>query len=210
MAATTNCQSQPATIILASDGIEDSKLANLNRSGGQLPMPGRPIFAGCDQLMIFGLAQGMRDPRETDRLRQEFADIERLVDVIVSTKIERFDLFGLALARRQYDDRQIRPFAGAPDDVLAISIRQTKVKQHDVRRFGGDAFDAFSDRNGTCHFVVIRFKRWLEKAQDRRLIIYDQHADLGAHPGGSSRGKVMTKRAPRPFWAGLSPRIVPA
>jgi hypothetical protein len=73
MAATTDCRAQPATVILASDGIEDSKLANLSRGGGTLPMPDRAVYAGCDQLMILGLAQGVRDPRETERLRDEWA-----------------------------------------------------------------------------------------------------------------------------------------
>ena len=72
MAATVDCHAQPATVILASDGIEDSKLANLSRNQGTLPLPTRPIFAGCDELMIFGLAQGMRDPRQTQRLRDEW------------------------------------------------------------------------------------------------------------------------------------------
>lgn len=72
MSAITDCRSQPATIILASDGIEDSKLANLSHHSGTLPMPGRAEFAGCDQLMILGLAQGVRDPRETQRLRDQW------------------------------------------------------------------------------------------------------------------------------------------
>ncbi len=72
MAATTDCRAQPATVVLASDGIEDSRLANLSHGGGQLPMPSRAIFAGCDQLVILGLAQGMNDPRQTQRLRDEW------------------------------------------------------------------------------------------------------------------------------------------
>jgi hypothetical protein len=73
MAATVDCRTQSATVILASDGVEDSKLANLSRGGGSLPPPSRPIFAGCDQLIIFGLAQGLHDPRQTQRLRDEWS-----------------------------------------------------------------------------------------------------------------------------------------
>lgn len=72
MASITDCRTQPATIILASDGIEDSKLANLSHRGGTLPPPERAAFTGCDQLMILGLAQGVRDPRETQRLRDQW------------------------------------------------------------------------------------------------------------------------------------------
>lgn len=73
MAATVDCRAQQATVILASDGVEDSRLANLSRGGGTLPRPSRAVFAGCDQLMIFGLAQGMHDPRQTQRLRDEWS-----------------------------------------------------------------------------------------------------------------------------------------
>ena len=72
MAAITDCRALPATVILASDGIEDSKLANLSHRRGSLPMPARPIYQGCDQLVILGLAQGVNDPRETQRLRDEW------------------------------------------------------------------------------------------------------------------------------------------
>ncbi len=72
MAATTDCRTLPATVILASDGIEDSKLANLSHRRGDLPMPARAMYAGCDQLVILGLAQGVNDPRETQRLRDEW------------------------------------------------------------------------------------------------------------------------------------------
>jgi len=73
MAATIDCRAQPATVILASDGVEDSRLANLSHGGGTLPPPSRAIYAGCDQLYIFGLAQGMHDPRQTERLRDEWS-----------------------------------------------------------------------------------------------------------------------------------------
>ena len=73
MAATTDCRAMPATVILASDGVEDSKLANLSHKGGTLPPPAHAVYQGCDQLMILGLAQGIRDPRETQRLRDQWA-----------------------------------------------------------------------------------------------------------------------------------------
>ena len=60
--------------------------------------------------------------------REKLTDIERLVDIIVSAEIERFNLFGFALARRQYDNRYIRPFTSAFDDFFAVSIRKTEVE----------------------------------------------------------------------------------
>ena len=66
------CAGMPTTIILASDGIEDSEYAHLARPKSHLPAPdGRP-FAGCAELQILGLGQGTRSPIETVRLREEW------------------------------------------------------------------------------------------------------------------------------------------
>lgn len=66
------CQGMPTTVVLATDGIEDSTYADLDRSSSHLPAPaGRP-FRGCDELEILGLGQGTRNPRETTRLRAEW------------------------------------------------------------------------------------------------------------------------------------------
>ena len=138
--------------------------------------------------------------------RHQLADVERLVDVIVGAEIERLDLLGLALARRQHDDRQVGPFARAADHVLAVAVGQAEIEQHDIGRFGGDALDAFGDRAGARHLVVVGFERRLEKAQDRRLVVDHQHAGFGAHAGAPSRGNVIVMRVPRPFATGLSAR----
>ncbi|HXL98669.1 MAG TPA: hypothetical protein VN932_01980 [Rhizomicrobium sp.] len=67
------CAGLPTTIILASDGIEDSEYARLERASAHLPDPdGRP-FAGCAELQILGLGEGTNSPSETVRLRGEWA-----------------------------------------------------------------------------------------------------------------------------------------
>ena len=67
------CSGMKTTIILASDGIEDSEYAHLARRRSHLPAPdGRP-FAGCAELQILGLGQGTRSPMETVRLRQDWS-----------------------------------------------------------------------------------------------------------------------------------------
>jgi hypothetical protein len=66
------CSGVPTTIILASDGIEDSEYARLERASAHLPDPeGRP-FAGCAELQILGLGEGTNSPSETVRLRGEW------------------------------------------------------------------------------------------------------------------------------------------
>jgi hypothetical protein len=67
------CGGPPTTVVLASDGIEDSEYVRLGHSGAHLPPPqGRP-FRGCVQMEILGLGQGTRSPTETTRLRTEWS-----------------------------------------------------------------------------------------------------------------------------------------
>jgi len=66
------CSGLPTTIILATDGIEDSQFARLDDPDDHLPDPdGRP-FAGCADLQILGLGEGTRSPIKTARLRAEW------------------------------------------------------------------------------------------------------------------------------------------
>ncbi len=67
------CGGMPTTVILASDGVEDSEYARLEHRRAHLPPPDGAPFAGCAELQILGLGQGMRSPSETVRLREEWA-----------------------------------------------------------------------------------------------------------------------------------------
>lgn len=66
------CSGLPTTVVLASDGIEDSEYVRLQNSGAHLPAPeGRP-FRGCAEMQILGIGQGTRSPIVTTRLRSEW------------------------------------------------------------------------------------------------------------------------------------------
>lgn len=82
MAKITQCGKTVTRVILATDGIEDSELANLNRRNRDglpaLPAPkqtpdGKAPFAGCEEFMILGLGQGTRSPEKTQFLTDEWA-----------------------------------------------------------------------------------------------------------------------------------------
>ena len=62
------CGGMPTTIILASDGIEDSEYARLDR-GGALPQPDQRLYRGCTKFVIYGIGQGSGSPVFTTRLR---------------------------------------------------------------------------------------------------------------------------------------------
>ena len=73
VSASVGCEGMPTTIILASDGIEDSEYAHLARAHSQLPAPEGKPFAGCAELQILGLGQGTKSPKETMRLRRQWS-----------------------------------------------------------------------------------------------------------------------------------------
>jgi hypothetical protein len=67
------CAKLPTTVILASDGIEDSEYVQLQDNGAHLPAPDGKPFRGCRELTILGVGQGTRSPMETVRLRREWS-----------------------------------------------------------------------------------------------------------------------------------------
>ncbi|HWA91505.1 MAG TPA: hypothetical protein VG889_15820 [Rhizomicrobium sp.] len=66
------CGGMPTTVILASDGIEDSEYARLGLEDARLPPPSGHPFKGCAELQILGVGQGTGSPVETMRLRTQW------------------------------------------------------------------------------------------------------------------------------------------
>jgi len=66
------CAGLPTTVILASDGIEDSEYVRLQRAGAHLPPPDGQPFRGCAEMEILGIGQGTGSPVETTHLRSEW------------------------------------------------------------------------------------------------------------------------------------------
>lgn len=66
------CGGMPTTLILASDGIEDSEYARLDR-GDSLPKPDAGLYRGCAKLAIYGIGQGAGSPVLTGRIRAQWS-----------------------------------------------------------------------------------------------------------------------------------------
>jgi hypothetical protein len=82
MAKVAQCGKTATRVILATDGIEDSELANLNRKGKDglpvLPAPkakpdGAAPYKDCTEFMILGLGQGTDSPQKTQFLTDEWS-----------------------------------------------------------------------------------------------------------------------------------------
>jgi len=67
-----NCKEMPTTVILVTDGVEDSEYVRLVHRNAKLPRP-KKIFKGCYELQILGIGRGVDSPTETKRLRKEWA-----------------------------------------------------------------------------------------------------------------------------------------
>jgi hypothetical protein len=74
MSRVVNCQAMPTYVILATDGVEDSQVANLKRRNAHLPVPAVPPFPGCAELQILGIGRGLNSPRDTERLIDEWGN----------------------------------------------------------------------------------------------------------------------------------------
>ena len=73
MAQVIDCKKHEVTIILASDGIEESEEARLTAQSAMLPKPKSQIFRGCKSLQILGLGVGEKSPALVARLREQWA-----------------------------------------------------------------------------------------------------------------------------------------
>jgi len=122
-------------------------------------------------------AQGGADPRE------QFADAERLVDVVVRPTVESRDLVGLAVAGGDHDHRDLAEAAQPGQHVLAIDVGQPEIEQHEVRRAPRDP----PQRLGAVGRAIILepgdFQGRAQEAVDGLLVIHHQDT-RPAHAGG--------------------------
>ena len=72
MSKVVDCRAMPVHILLASDGVEDSQVANLARRNATLPAPAAAPFPGCEELQILGIGRGLNSPADTERLYGEW------------------------------------------------------------------------------------------------------------------------------------------
>lgn len=66
------CDGMQTDVVLASDGLEDSEYAHLQRAGAHLPPPSGVPFKGCSGLYIFGLGRGQRSAAHTIDIRDQW------------------------------------------------------------------------------------------------------------------------------------------
>ena len=166
-------------------------------------------------------------PQGRTHARQQFADAERLREVVVRAGIERGDLVGFVDASRQHDHRDRRPAAKRMDEIDTVSVGEPEIENDEIRLARAGIGEALLQRGGLEDVPPFGFERGPNEAPDLRLVL-DQERDRrrGTHGASSTRlvacspapssrgaaggipnGSVKQKRAPP--CGGFSAQIFP-
>jgi hypothetical protein len=149
-----------------------------------------------------------RSAQQRPNPRQELGRAEGLRQVVVGAEVQRRDLVLLRVADREDEDRYP---AGAPDLPArreAVHVGEVQVQHHEIRRIVEDGADGGAAVARRSHHVATRGQRALDRTQDLRLVVHDQH-DRVAHVAAGIR---TPKVAPPPgvSVAQISPSIATA
>ena len=82
--------------------------------------------------------------------RGQFADAERLLDIIVGAEIERLDFLRLAIARGEHDHRRRRELADVAQNILAVPVGQPEVENDQIGRAGRGRRNACAPVSAVC------------------------------------------------------------
>lgn len=69
-------------------------------------------------------------PQERTRTRSQFANAERLGQIVVGTDIERLDFILFVRTCREHENRHLRPATQMADEVDAVAIGQAEIEHH--------------------------------------------------------------------------------
>ena len=113
-------------------------------------------------------------PARGTHARQQFADAERLGQVVVCPGVERRDLVGLPRSRRQHDDRRLRPTAEVADELDAVAVGQAQVEDHQFGPARGGVGQRLPDGVGFDHVPALALERHADEAPDLALVLDQQ------------------------------------
>jgi hypothetical protein len=118
----------------------------------------RSVRSGC-------MAQGRSDSSE------QFIDAKGFGHIIVSAEIERGHFLLFLLSRRQHDDRRCGPVADLADDLGAIHVRQSEIKENEIGIPGLGFDQSFPTRRGLVNAKAMTRECCPEKTTNFRFIL---------------------------------------
>src|SRR3569623_40443 len=110
--------------------------------------------------------------------REQFADAERLGEVVVGARIERCNLVFLLSARRQDDHRRRKPFAQASEHVEPVLIGQAKIENNQVGRLRSSLGKRTLSGFRLDQPIALSFQRRAYELADRAFV-FDQQNECG-------------------------------
>ena len=125
------------------------------------------------------------------KAREQFPCVEGLCQVVVGARVERGDLDVLVAQDGEDQDRHLRPFAQAPEDIDAGDVGQAQVEHDDVRSPERDLIQANLSAVAVPHRESPGLERHAQETADLDLVVNDHHLGLsrfGRHPFGTSSG----------------------
>src|SRR5690349_12214918 len=140
--------------------------------------------------------------QRSPKTSEELVGPERLRDVVVGSGVQGPDLLSLVADRREHDDRQAAPAADLLADLHSRPVREDQVEHHRVRGPHGDGVERLLLGLGLLGGVPGAPQDHLERADDLRLVVDDQHPPgVGAHrtsTGWATSGNATANVAPSP------------
>ena len=134
-----------------------------------------------DHLVVV-LARGVRRTRPAEKRsnpRPEFANRERLRDVVVGAQLEPDHLVELVVARGQHDDRHRARGAEALADLQAVEPRQHDVEHDEVDRLLRELAQRLLAVGRLDDRVPVSLQREREHLADRVLVVDEQDRGRG-------------------------------
>ena len=142
--------------------------------------------------------------------RQQLAGAEGLGQVVVGAGVERGDLVALLAARRQHDDRHVRPLAQAPDHLQAVDVGQAEIEDDDVGLARGHLDQAVGAGRRLEEPVALARQGRAQEAPDLRLVLDDRTTTGsgigGRRPRGCSAERQREEERDAAARAGSAPR----
>ena len=164
-------------------------LVQRHRTGAQ-----RPVRAARPLVLRLAAA-----PECRAQPRQQLAQPERLLDVVVGAVVEGGDLLRLAVARRQHDHRHRAEGAQPGQRLPAVHVRQAEIEQHGVWRARGGEAQEVGGIVRLRHRVAGRLQCGPQEAVDLRLVVDEQDQRLvhdRVHDQGGATGRSSVSTVP--------------
>ena len=105
---------------------------------------------------------------------QKLARVERLRQIIVGADLESDDPVGLVAARRQHQDRRLRPDANSPADFEPVDVRQHHVEDDRVECSAVDRLQAVTAREAALDRKAGRSQIVEHHGRESRVVVDDK------------------------------------